>query len=168
MPFLSNEEKLKFLAERGILMRISCVRSDCSPLVTPVWFIHKEKAIYFTPRAESEWFRCLKADPRVALCIDEENLPYRKIIVEGKANIVHDLGADEIWRDLYTEMAERYIDPEFAREYVENTIDQERALFNVPLSDENTKSWRMPLKGEDETGIWHHRYYAKGTKFSRS
>ena len=77
-------------------------------------------------------------------------------------------GADEIWRDLYTEMAERYIDPEFAREYVKNTIDQERALFRVPLTDENTKSWRMPLKGEDETGIWHQRYYAKGTKFSRS
>ena len=147
-------------------MRISCVRPDGSPMVTPVWFIHKESSIYFTPRAESEWFGCLRADPRVALCIDEENLPYRKIIVEGKATMVHDLGEDSLWRDLYTEMAERYIGPEFVREYVENTIDQERALFNLPLCDKNVKSWRMPIKGEDETGIWHKRYYAKGTKFS--
>ena len=168
MPLLNDEERLKFLNQRGVLMRIACVRSDRSPLVTPVWFIHKEKAIYFTPRAESEWFGCLKADPRIALCIDEENLPYRKIIVEEKVTMIHDLGEDEIWRDLYTEMAERYIDPEFAREYVQNTMDQERALFRVPLTDENTKSWRMPLKCEDETGIWHQRYYAKGTKFSRS
>ncbi len=168
MPLLNDEERLKFLNQRGVLMRIACVRSDRSPLVTPVWFIHKEKAIYFTPRAESEWFGCLKADPRVALCIDEENLPYRKIIVEEKATMIHDLGEDKIWRDLYTEMAERYIDPEFAREYVKNTIDQERALFRISLTKENTKSWRMPLKGEDETGIWHQRYYAKGTKFSRS
>ena len=148
-------------------MRIACVRADHSPLVTPVWFIHKDAAIYFTPRAESEWFGCLKADARVALCIDEENLPYRKIIVEDRAKMVHNLGEDDLWRDLYTEMAERYIDQEFARAYVDNTIDQERALFSVPVTQKNTKSWRMPRKDEDETGIWHHRYYAKGTKFSK-
>ena len=148
-------------------MRIACVRADHSPLVTPVWFIHKDAAIYFTPRAESEWFGCLKADARVALCIDEENLPYRKIIVEDRAKMVHNLGEDDLWRDLYTEMAERYIDQEFARAYVNNTIDQERALFSVPVTQKNTKSWRMPHKDEDETGIWHHRYYAKGTKFSK-
>ena len=148
-------------------MRIACVRADHSPLVTPVWFIHKDAAIYFTPRAESEWFGCLKADARVALCIDEENLPYRKIIVEDRAKMVHNLGEDDLWRNLYTEMAERYIDQEFARAYVDNTIDQERALFSVPVTQKNTKSWRMPHKDEDETGIWHHRYYAKGTKFSK-
>ena len=148
-------------------MRIACVRADNSPLVTPVWFIYKDAAIYFTPRAESEWFGCLKADARVALCIDEENLPYRKIIVEDRAKMVHNLGEDDRWRDLYTEMAERYIDQEFARAYVDNTIDQERALFSVPVTQKNTKSWRMPHKDEDETGIWHHRYYAKGTKFSK-
>ena len=77
-------------------MRIACVRADHSPLVTPVWFIYKDAAIYFTPRAESEWFGCLKADARVALCIDEENLPYRKIIVEERAKMVHDLGEDDL------------------------------------------------------------------------
>ena len=167
MPFLSDEEKLKFLNERGVLMRIACVRADHSPLVTPVWFIYKDAAIFFTPRAESEWFGCLKADARVALCIDEENLPYRKIIVEDRAKMVHNLGEDDLWRNLYTEMAERYIDQEFARAYVDNTIDQERALFSVPVTQKNTKSWRMPHKDEDETGIWHHRYYAKGTKFAK-
>ena len=167
MPLLNDEEKLKFLNQKGVLMRIACVRSDRSPLVTPVWFIFKESAIYFTPRAESEWFGCLKADARVALCIDEENLPYRKIIVEDRASMVYDLGEDDLWRDLYTEMAERYIEPDFARAYVEDTIDQERALFSVSMSSRNTKGWRMPFKGEDETGIWHHRYYAKGTKFSK-
>ena len=56
-------------------MRIACVRSDGSPLVTPIWFIHHDNAICFTPRAVSEWFGCLRQDPRVALCIDEQNLP---------------------------------------------------------------------------------------------
>jgi hypothetical protein len=32
-------------------------------------------AIFFTPRARSEWFRCLRRDARVALCIEEQPLP---------------------------------------------------------------------------------------------
>ena len=82
-------------------MRISVVRADGSPLVTPIWFICEDNAIYFTPREKSEWFACLRRDPRVALCIDEQPLPYRKVIVEGQAELVFDVGQDDQWRDLY-------------------------------------------------------------------
>lgn len=147
-------------------MRISCVREDGSPLVTPIWFKHHDDAIWFTPRAQSEWFRCLKRDPRVALCIDEQNLPYRKVIVEGAAELVHDLGEDDLWRNLYRDIARRYIPENAAEAYVQNTIDQARALFRVKLADAVVKSWRMPVEGEPQTGIWHQRYYAPGTKYS--
>ena len=90
MPRLTSEEQTSFLETPGILMRISCVRSDGSPLVTPVWFLHRKGCIYFTPRSQSEWFDCLRHDPRVALCIDEQDLPYRKVIAEGSAELIHD------------------------------------------------------------------------------
>ena len=166
MPKLTLNERNQFLDTEGVLMRISCVRADGSPLVTPIWFIHHENAICFTPRAQSEWFRCLKHDPRVALCIDEQNLPYRKVIVEGKAELVFDLGHDDAWRDLYREIAKRYVPDEAAEAYVQNTIDQQRALFRVAFDSSLVKSWRMPVEGEPENGIWHQRYYAPGTKFS--
>ena len=101
MPKLTSHEQTSFLETPGILMRISCVRPDGSPLVTPIWFVLHEGSICFTPRAQSEWFGCLRNDPRVALCIDEQALPYRKVIVEGTAELVHDLGEDDAWRDLY-------------------------------------------------------------------
>ena len=166
MPKLTAEEQLDFLSTPGALMRIACVRPDGSPLVTPIWFIHHENAICFTPRAQSEWFGCLKHDPRVSLCIDEQDLPYRKLIVEGKANLIHDLGEDDAWRDLYRDIAGRYVPAEAAEDYVQNTIDQERALFKVSLDESTVKSWRMPVAGEPQNGIWHQRYYADGTKFS--
>ncbi|MBL6689384.1 MAG: pyridoxamine 5'-phosphate oxidase family protein [Pseudomonadales bacterium] len=168
MPRLTQEEQNEFLATPGILMRIACVRPDGSPLVTPIWFIHHDGAICFTPRAQSEWFACLKHDPRVSLCIDEQNLPYRKVIVEGSAELVHDLGNDDAWRDLYRDIARRYVPPDAAEAYVHNTIDQERALYRLPLDEATVKSWRMPVEGEDQTGIWHQRYYAAGTKFSKT
>ena len=168
MPKLTDSEKTEFLAVPGILMRIACVRADGSPLVTPIWFIHQDKAIYFTPRAQSEWFACLSQDNRIGLCIDEQDLPYRKVIIEGQAELVYNLGEDDRWCDLYRRIAIRYVPAESAEAYVENTIDQERALWRVSMAKSFIKSWRMPLDNEPANGIWHQRYYAPGTKFSDS
>lgn len=168
MPKLTASEQTEFLSTPGILMRIACLRADGSPLITPIWFIHHENAIYFTPRAQSEWLGCLRQDPRIGLCIDEQDLPYRKVIIEGQAELIHDLGEDDVWRDLYRQIAGRYVPADAAEAYVQNTIDQERALWRVPLPGSTVKSWRMPLDGEPANGIWHQRYYAPGTQFSDS
>ena len=146
-------------------MRVSVVRADGSPLVTPIWFLYEDEAIYFTPREKSEWFGCLRRDPRVALCIDDQNLPYRKVLVEGSAELVYDVGNDDAWRDQYRRIAGRYVEPEAAEAYVQNTIDQPRGLYRVALADAKVTSWRMPLEDEDGMGIWHGRYYVPGTKF---
>ncbi len=165
MPKLTDSERDAFLAERGVLMRIAVVRADGSPLVTPIWFIHEDDAIYFTPREKSEWFRCLRRDPRVALCIDEQPLPYRKVLIEGQAELVFETGNDDAWRDQYRRIAERYVDREGAEAYVQNTIDQPRGLYRVLLGDAEVTTWRMPVEGEDSMGIWHDRYYVPGTSF---
>jgi nitroimidazol reductase NimA-like FMN-containing flavoprotein (pyridoxamine 5'-phosphate oxidase superfamily) len=165
MPRLTEIERDAFLAEPGILMRISVVRADGSPLVTPIWFIHEEDAIWFTPRQHSEWFSCLRRDPRVALCIDEQPLPYRKVLVEGRAELVHDIGADGAWRERYRRIARRYTPPEAADAYIRNTIDQPRGLFRLRLANARLTSWRMPNADEAPEGIWAARYYVPGTKF---
>lgn len=165
MPTLNETELRDFLQQRGILMRVAVTRPDGSPLVTPIWFIYEDDAIYFTPREKSEWFACLRNDPRVALCIDDQELPYRKVIVEGSAELVHDIGQDDVWRDQYRRIAGRYVDAQGAEDYVRNTIDQPRGLYRVVLADARVKTWRMPLEGEDGMGIWHERYYVPGTSF---
>lgn len=165
MPKLTDAERRVFLSEPGLLMRVAVVREDGSPLVTPIWFIYEDEAIYFTPREKSEWFACLRRDARVALCIDEQALPYRKVLLEGEAELVHDIGEDDVWRDQYRRIAGRYVDPEAAEAYVQNTIDQPRGLFRLKFSEAKVNSWRMPVEGEDGMGIWHERYYQPGTEF---
>lgn len=166
MPVMSAKERDAFLDEPGVLMRIAVVREDGSPLVTPIWFLFEEGAIYFTPREKSAWFRSLRRDPRVALCIDEQPLPYRKVLVEGLAELVHDLGEDDVWRDRYRRIATRYVPPEGAEAYIQNTIDQPRGLYRVALDQARVKTWRMPLEGEAPDGIWHQRYYRPNSKLS--
>jgi PPOX class probable F420-dependent enzyme len=159
MPRLSAVELQEFLDVPGVLMRVAVVREDGSPLVTPIWFLHEDDAIYFTPRERSEWFECLRRDPRVALCIDEQPLPYRKVVVEGKAELVHDVGEDDVWRDQYRRIAGRYVPPDAAEDYIQTTINEPRGLYRVGLKDADVKTWRMPIEDEPGDGIWHHRYY---------
>ena len=165
MPQLTSDERDEFLRVPGVLMRIAVVRADGSPLVTPIWFLYEDEAIYFTPREKSEWFGCLRRDPRVALCIDEQPLPYRKVLVEGAAELVHDVGEDDVWRDRYRRIARRYVDEDGAEAYIQNTIDQPRGLYRLALAGAKVSTWRMPVAGEDGMGIWHGRYYTPGTKF---
>lgn len=159
MPVLTNAERDDFLNAPGVLMRIAVVRPDGSPLVTPIWFLYEDDAIYFTPRERSEWFSCLRADPRVALCIDEQPLPYRKVLAEGSAELIYDIGNDDAWRDLYRRIATRYVDAAGAEAYVQNTINEPRGLYKLALAGADVKTWRMPVEGDSAEGIWHKRYY---------
>ncbi len=159
MPVLSKEERTAFLGERRVVMRIAVVRPDGSPLVTPLWYLYEDEAIYFTPRERSEWFACLRNDPRAALCIDEQPLPYRKVMIEGAAELLYDVGADDQWRDLYLRMAKQYVPSDDAEAYLRNTINERRGLFRIKLADAKVRSWRLPLQDEAGEGIWHQRYY---------
>lgn len=167
MPQLTREEADAFLDEPGHLLRLATIDADGFPRLVPIWFIRRDDEILFTPRGPSVFLGNIRRDPRVALSIDEDPLPYRKVTVQGTARIVHDLGSDDEWRDLYRAIAKRYVPAEGADAYVDNTIDQPRALIGVPLGGgSRTTTWRMPLADEDPTGIWHRRYFLDGTRMA--
>lgn len=166
MPSLTAAELDAFLAEPGHLLRIGTVDEDGTPRVVPTWFGHVDGDVLFTPRARSVFLANLRRDPRVGLSIDEDPLPYRKVTIQGSARLVHDCGADDEWRDRYRWIAKRYVPGDAADAYVNDTVDQPRALFAVSLSDSRVSSWRMPVGDEAPTGIWARRYYHEGTKMA--
>ena len=164
MPQLTSAEVDTFLDEPGHLLRLATIDEDGFPRLVPIWFIRQGDEILFTPRGPSVFLANIRRDPRVALSIDEEPLPYRKVTVQGTARIVHDVGADDEWRELYRTIAKRYVPADAADAYVDGTIDQPRALIGVSLgASSRTTTWRMPVGDEDGTGIWHRRYYRDGT-----
>ena len=166
MPKLHAGDISDFLSEPGHLVRIGTVDEDGSPRVTPTWFLLEDGMILVTPRHASVFLGNIRRDPRVDLLIDETALPYRKVNVTGTAEIVHDLGADDVWRDTYRRIAGRYIDAEAVERYIRATIDQPRALLGVQLDRAKVTSWRMPVGGEASTGIWARRYYGEGTRMA--
>ena len=165
MPKLTVDEQQALLTEPGIVMRIGVVDENGAPYVTPIWFWYEEGCVFFTPRQKSAWFDCLKRDPRVSLCIDEQALPYRKVLVNGVAELQFDVGSDALWRSTYRQMAAKYVGPSGAEKYVSDTIDQPRALFRIELAGALVSSWRMPIADEPGMGIWAKRYFVPGTDF---
>ena len=108
MPPLTSIERDDLLATPGLLLRIATVDAAGNPQVTPIWFIYEDGRIWFTPRSESAWLEHIRTHPRIGAVIDETEIPYRKLVFEGDAEIVYDLGADDVWRDRYRRIAERY------------------------------------------------------------
>lgn len=164
MPKLTIDEMQAFLQERGHLARIATINADGSPSVVPVWFVFENGEILITPRKYSAFYANIRRDPRVAITIDEESGRYRKVLVEGRAEVLFTPGQDDQWRDVYRRITCRYVDDQSADYYLSETIDQPRALIGVELARARVTTWRMPKEGEPYTGIWHKRYYAAGSK----
>ena len=167
MPKLTESEIQELLQERGHLARIATVQEDGSPSVVPVWFVYEDGKILITPRKYSAFYANIQRDPRVAITIDEEVGRYRKVLVEGKAEILYTPGQDDTWREIYRRIARRYVDNQSADYYITETIDQPRALIGVELAKAKVTTWRMPKEGEPYAGIWHKRYYETGSKMRK-
>ena len=164
MPKLTDPEIEQFLAERGHLARIATVRAGGAPSVVPVWFIYEDGKVLITPRKHSEFLRNLRQEPRVAITIDEDANRYRKVIFEGAARILYEVGEDRTWDDVYRRIACRYIDEAAADYYLSETRDQPRALIAVERARAKVATWRMPNDDEPYIGIWARRYYEPGSK----
>lgn len=166
MPILGSADLYAFLDEPGHLVRIGTVDADGYPRVVPTWFIRVDDDVVFTPRGTSAFLANIRRDGRIGLSIDEEPLPYRKVTVQGDARVLREPGSDDQWRSLYRDIAKRYIAADAADAYVDETIDQPRALIAVSLTASRVTTWRMPVGEEKATGIWARRYYLDGTQMA--
>ena len=167
MPKLTADEIQDFLGERLHLARIATITPEGAPSVVPVWFIYEAGRILITPRKHSAFYAHVRRDPRVAVTVDEDAALYRKVLVEGRAEVLYEPGQDDEWRDIYRRIALRYIDDASADYYLAETLDQRRALIGVTLERAKVTTWRMPTEDEPYTGIWASRYYDRGTKMAK-
>jgi len=160
---MSESEIDTFLAEPGHLLRLATTDDAGAPLVVPIWFIFEDRCVYFTPRERSAWREYLERDSRVCLLIDESDAPMRKVVVTARVVLVHPLGQDDEWRDLYRRIALRYVPEAWADAYLRDTIDEPRALYGVNLDSSEVTTWRMPAEpGENPLAVWALRYYHRG------
>jgi PPOX class probable F420-dependent enzyme len=125
---LTTSEIRAFLAHGTRTAKVATVASDGRPHVTPVWFVLDGGQLVFTTARDSLKGRHLRHDPRIALCVDDEEPPFAFVSVRGQAELVEQ--ADDML-DWTTRIAERYTGPMQAEAYGKRNAVPEELLVRV-------------------------------------
>jgi hypothetical protein len=129
---MTPEEWRRFLLTGSRTGKLATVRPDGRPNVVPIWFTLEGSDLVFTTGERTLKARNIRANPAVAVSVDEESFPYAFVLVEGRASL-EALPPPELlpWA---TRIAERYVGKERADAYGRrNAVDGEM-LVRVPTT----------------------------------
>jgi PPOX class probable F420-dependent enzyme len=109
-----TDEVIAFLSEGTRTAKLGYVAADGRPLVAPVWFVVDGNQLVFNTAANTGKGRALRRDPRVVICVDDQQPPYSFVQVQGIAALGED--PDELL-DTATRIGGRYMGPDRAEEF---------------------------------------------------
>jgi PPOX class probable F420-dependent enzyme len=114
MHKMTAAEVRSFLLERARTASLATVRADGRPHVVPVWFDLDGDTIIFTTEEASVKAKNMRRDPRVSLCVDNEEPPTAFVMIEGTAEMT--AGASDLLHWI-TRIGGRYMGAELAEAY---------------------------------------------------
>ena len=94
--------------------KLAVTRVGWSPHVTPVWFVLDGEEVVLTTHETSVKGRALRRDPRVCLCVDDQEPPYSFVVIRGEAVNSEDLAELRYWAGVN---GGRYMGADQADEY---------------------------------------------------
>jgi PPOX class probable F420-dependent enzyme len=111
---LDEAEVRAFLLAGTRTAKVAVVRRDGSPLVTPVWFMPDEDgSIVFETGRASVKGRALARDPRLSICVEDDEPPFGFVRIDGIAELSDDHDELLFWT---TRIAARYMGEDQAEE----------------------------------------------------
>ncbi len=111
---MSGEELDAFLRAGTRTAKLATMRADGSPHVAPIWFMLDGEDLVFMTGADTLKGKAMLRDPRVALCVDDEQPPFGFAIIEGTVTLSTDLDEMLSWS---IAIARRYMGDELAEPY---------------------------------------------------
>ncbi len=120
-----------FLQEPVRPAMLATVRPDGRPHLVPIWIdLDDDDSVVFTTGADTVKGRALRADPQVAICVDDDQPPFSYVLVEGTAQVSTDLDEMLVWA---TRIGGRYMGAERAEEFGRrNAVDTELLVRVTP------------------------------------
>ena len=97
MAIMTESEWREFVSAGTRTGKVALTRKDGSPHVTPIWFVLDGDDLLFNTGVESLKGRILRRDPRVALCVDDQEPPYSFVVIQGEATLSEEPGELKRW-----------------------------------------------------------------------
>jgi PPOX class probable F420-dependent enzyme len=127
---MTADETRSFLLEGTRTGKLAVSRADGRPHVTPTWFTLDGDELVLTTAETSVKAKAIRRDPRVAMCVDDQEPPYSYVLVEGTATLSDDL--DEL-RRCATAVGGRYMGADRADEFgARNAVPGELLVRIMP------------------------------------
>ncbi|MFF5979491.1 PPOX class F420-dependent oxidoreductase [Streptomyces olindensis] len=114
MHRMTDQQWRAFVSEGTRTGKLSTVRADGSPHVTPVWFLLDGDDVVFNTEKDGVKGRNLARDGRFALCVDEDQPPYAFVLLQGHTEISEDPDETLRWSG---RLGARYMGDDRAEEY---------------------------------------------------
>ncbi|MEX2376242.1 MAG: TIGR03618 family F420-dependent PPOX class oxidoreductase [Dehalococcoidia bacterium] len=115
---------------------IGTVDPTGKPALAPVWHLWRDGVAYVLTSRNSRKWRNIQRNPRVSLCVDTKESPYRAAIVEGPA--------DEAALDYHTllrELAIHYLGETRGNAYADNSTSTPEDSVVLRIVPERVISW---------------------------
>jgi PPOX class probable F420-dependent enzyme len=130
VKLLEHDEWRAFLLARPRTAKVATVRADGRPHVAPIWFDLARDDLIFTTWSTTVKARDLRRDPRVSVCVDDEQPPFSFVLIEGTATLTDNLDDVRAWA---TRIATRYMGRMRAKAYGErNSVPGELLVRVTP------------------------------------
>jgi len=114
MTRMTGVEWRTFLMEPVRTAMLATVRPDGRPHLAPIWIdLDADDSIMFTTGADTVKGRAIQAEPRVAICVDDDRPPFSYVLIEGTARVSTDLDDMLLWA---TRIGGRYMGEDRAEE----------------------------------------------------
>ena len=126
---MSKVEVREFLMRSTRKGKVSTVREDGRPHIAPVWFVlDEDDRVIFTTWHETVKAANLRRDPRVSICVDDQQPPVSFVVIEGTAEL--EAQAQDML-DWTTRLARRYMGEDLADSYGKRNAVEGELLVRV-------------------------------------
>ncbi len=127
---LNKKANVDFLTKgKTKLLRLAVVGKDSpKPHISSVWYLFKQDdgCFYISTSEDRLKVRAIKDNPEVALIVDTDVMPYKGVIVEGKAELTKE-NLDEITLAI----VKKYVPKKSVKKQFEDLMRYPRVLIKV-------------------------------------
>lgn len=124
---MGSEELEDFLTTTAIFAKIATTLEDGQPVLSPVWYEWDGESFLIVSKERTSMVQNLRRDPRCGLLVDNPELPYKRVSVQGEIEFLPD---DFDWETPARRMVLRYLGQE-GMDYAEATFGFARVPFRV-------------------------------------
>lgn len=129
-----KKKDIEKLLKKPNVAVVAVTAPNGAPHAVPTWYEYTNGKIVFHTGPESFKYKCLAHDPRLTLVVDNRKVPYKAVVLKGRATMQEKIDDKRTER-----MAIEYLGKKLGKEYAKSLKGGKVVV--VSFKPERTISW---------------------------